>query len=75
MKSSDYGSENMNDLVNMSDDALDTEDETVDLSCDLNSTIMSDTDDLVDNFCEDSKLKLDWDDNVSLGFFVLNTLL
>ena len=59
----------------MSDDALDTEDETVDLSCDLNSTIMSDTDDLVDNFCEDSKLKLDWDDNVSLGFFVLNTLL
>lgn len=75
MKSSDYGSENMNDLVNMSDDALDTEDETVDLSCDLNSTIMSDTDYLVDNFCEDSKLKLDWDDNVSLGFFVLNTLL
>lgn len=57
-------------LVSMPEDALDTEDEAVDPTFDLDSSIMSDTDHTVENFCEDWVLQLDRDDRVSLGLFL-----
>ncbi len=50
----------------MPEDALDTEDEDVDPSFDLDSSIKDDVDHLVDTFCEE------WvrDDKVSLGLFL-----
>ena len=42
--------EDIVDLVKMSDNTLDTEDEAVDPSFDLNSSIMSDSDYLIENF-------------------------
>ena len=62
--------EDIVDLVKMSDDALDTEDEAVDPSFDLNSSILSDSDYLVKNFCENWVLHLDNDDKVSLALFL-----
>ena len=61
--------EDIVDLVKMSDDALDTEDEAVDPSFDLNSSILSDSDYLVENFCENWVLHLDNDDKVSVALF------
>ena len=37
----------------MSEDALDTEDETVDPSFDLDSSMKCDVDHLIESFCED----------------------
>ena len=51
----------------MPDDALDTDDEAVDPSFDLDSSVRSDTDHIVETFwvCH-----LDMDDRVSLGLFL-----
>ena len=57
--------ENIVDLVKMSEDALDAEDEAVDPSFDLNSSRISDSDYLAQNFCENWVLQLDNDDEVS----------
>ena len=54
-------------LIVMPEDALDTDDETVDPSFDLDSSIKSDVDHTVETFCEDWVCQLDRDDRVSLG--------
>lgn len=57
-------------LLVLSDDALDTEDEEVDPTFDLDASLRSDVDHIVDSFCEDWVLQLDRDDRVSLGLFL-----
>ena len=57
-------------LVSMSEDALDTEDEAVDPTFDLDSSMKSDTDHMVESFCENWVLHLERDDRVSLGLFL-----
>ena len=60
----------LSQLVAMPDDALDTDDEAVDPSFDLDSSVRSDTDHIVETFCEDWVCHLDRDDRVSLGLFL-----
>lgn len=57
-------------LITMSDEALDTEDETVDPTFNLDDSMKSDTDHMCENFCEDWVSHLDRDDRVSLGLFL-----
>ncbi len=57
-------------LDTMSDDALDAEDEAVDPTFDLDSSMKSDTDHIAETFCEDWVSHLDRDDHVSLGIFL-----
>lgn len=57
-------------IVMSSGDALDTEDEEVDPSFELDSSMMSDTDYMVATFCEDWISHLDRDDRVSLSLFL-----
>ena len=52
------------------DDALDTEDEDVDPSFDLDSNLKSDSDHIIDNFCEEWVTHLNHEDRVSLGLFL-----
>lgn len=54
----------------MSEDALDTENEDVDPSFDLDSSLKEDVDHIVDNFCEEWVLQLEHDDKVALGLFL-----
>ncbi len=54
----------------MPDNALDTDDETVDPSFDLDSSMRSDVDHAVESFCEDWVCHLDRDDQLSLGLFL-----
>lgn len=56
-------------LLEMEGEALNTDDETLDPSFDLDSSLTSDQDHLIENFCEDWVLQLDSDDKVSLGLF------
>ena len=60
----------MSAMAPFHEDALDTDDETVDPSFDLNSSVRSDSDHLVENFCEDWVCHLDRDDRVCLGLFL-----
>ena len=60
----------VSELVTLSNDALDTDNESVDPSFDLDSSLKSDNDFLVEQFCEDWVLQLDRDDKVSLGVFL-----
>jgi len=57
-------------LATMSDDALDTEDETVDPTFDVDSSMKSDIDHVSECFCEDWVCHLGRDDRVSLGLFL-----
>lgn len=57
-------------LVTMSDDALDTEDEAVDPTFDLDSSMKSDADHIAETFCEEWVSELDRDDRVALGLFL-----
>ena len=57
-------------LVTMSDDALDTEDEAVDPTFDLDSSIKLDADHIAETFCEEWVSELDRDDRVALGLFL-----
>ena len=57
-------------LLAMSDDALDTEDEEKDPTFDLDSSLKEDKDHITDSFCEDWATHLDRDDRVSLGLFL-----
>lgn len=61
-------------LVAMSEEALDTEDESVDPTFDLDSSIKSDVDHIVKSFCKDWVSHLDRDDRVPLGVLMLPTL-
>ncbi len=54
----------------MPEDALGTDDKTVDPSFDLDSSMRSDVDHAVESFCEDWVCHLDRDDRVSLGLFL-----
>ena len=45
--------DDLSHLVTMSEDALDTEDEAVDPSFDLDSSMKCDVDHLIESFCED----------------------
>ena len=60
----------LTDLLTMSDDALDTEDEEKDPTFDLDSSMKQDIDHVTDSFCEDWATHLDRDDRVSLGLFL-----
>ena len=53
-------------LITINNDALDTDNEAVHLSFDLDSSVRSD----VDHFCEDLVCHHDRDDRVSLGLFL-----
>ena len=52
------------------DDTLDTDDETVDPSFVLNTSVSSDCDHVMETFCEDWVSQLDKDDMVSLVVFL-----
>lgn len=58
------------ELLDPSVEALDTDDEELDPSFDLDSSMKSDTDHLMDTFCEEWVAQLDWEDKVSLGLFI-----
>ena len=57
-------------LMTMPEDALDTDDEALHPSFDLDSSMKSDTNFVVDSFCEDWVCHLERDDRVSLGLFL-----
>ena len=57
-------------LLTMSEDALDTDDEAVDPSVDLDTSMKSDIDHLVESFCEDWDTHLGRDERVFLGLFL-----
>lgn len=68
----------LQDLIVMSDDALDTENEELDPTFDLDASMKSDSDHLIETFCEDFVMQLDNDDRIGLGIFLyfhLTTLL
>ena len=54
----------LSEILAISEDALDTEDEDVDPSFDLDSSLK---DHMVDDFCEELVLQLEHDDKVALG--------
>ena len=60
----------LTELLAMSDDALDTEDEEKDPTFDLDSSMKEDKDHMTDKFCEEWATHLDRDDRVSLGLFL-----
>ena len=70
VRTDDVGDGSLSQLIAMHEDALDTDDETVVPSFDLDSSARSDSDHLVENFCEDWVCHLDRDDRVSLGLFL-----
>ena len=64
----------MIELLSMSDDALDTDNEDVDPSFDLDASTKSDGDYMVKYFCENWISHLDQDNLVSLGLFLSSQL-
>ena len=62
--------EGLVDLLELSDEAIDTEDESVDPSFDIDVSIKSDSGYIADNFCEEWVTGLDWEDRASLGLFL-----
>ena len=62
--------EGLTDLLNLSHDALDTEDEETDPSFDLDSSIKLDSEHMMEKFCEDWVTHLSWEDRTSLGLFL-----
>ena len=61
----------ISELAQMSDDALNTEDESIDPTFDLDSSIKVDYNHMMESFCEDWVLQLERDDKVSLGLFFI----
>lgn len=62
--------EDISDLLNLSHDAIDTENEEIDPSFDLDSSIKSDSEHAVEAFCEEWVTSLSWEDRASLGLFL-----
>ena len=60
----------MSVLLNTPGEALDADDENVDPSFDLETSLTSDHEYFVEKFCEEWVLQLDHDDKVSLGLFL-----
>ena len=54
----------------MSDEALDTDDEAVDPTFNLDLNLKCDMDHIVEQFCDDWVSHLDRDDRVCLGLFL-----
>ena len=67
---SDDEPEGLTGLLAMPGTALDTDEEAVDPTFDLDSGMKSDTDHIIENFCDDWVSHLDRDDRVSLGLFL-----
>ena len=61
-------------LLSINEDSIDTEDDFVDPSFDLDNSVRNDYDHLVERFCEDWTLELDRDDKVALGLFLCSQL-
>ena len=57
-------------LLSMPEDTLDTDDEAIDPSFDLDSSMKSDFNHIVENFCEEWVSHLNREDRVSLGLFL-----
>ena len=57
-------------LVQQSDDALDTDDENVDPSFNLDCRMKSDSEHVTESFCDKWVTQLDWEDRTSLGLFL-----
>ena len=57
-------------LASMTEEALNTDDEEVDPSFDLDSSMKSETGHVIDQFCDEWVCQLDTDDRVSLGIFL-----
>ena len=62
--------EDLADLLMLSEDALDTENENIDPSFDINASTRSDCEHLIDPFCEDWVTHLNWEDRASLGLLL-----
>ena len=60
----------LSELLEMSEEALDTDDECKDPIVDLDESMKRDLDHQIDEFCENWVLELDRDDQVSLGLFL-----
>ena len=70
--------EGLANLLTQPEDVLDTEDEEIDPTFDLNSRIKSDSGHIAESFCEEWVCQLEWEDRDSLGLFLcfqLTTLL
>lgn len=63
-------SSGLTQLLTMSEDAPDSDDEAADPTFDLDSSMRSDVDYMVETFCEEFVSHLDRDDKVSLGLFL-----
>jgi hypothetical protein len=62
--------EGLTDLLNVSYDVLDTDDETVDPSFDLDTSITSDEAHMIDAFSKNWVTQMRWEDRTSLGLFL-----
>ena len=60
----------LSELLVMSDDALDTENEDIDPSFDFNSSLKEDDEHIVESFCENYVLQFNRDERVELGLFL-----
>ena len=60
----------MQELLDLSDEALDMNEETMDLSFDLNSGVKSDTQHQIEMFCDKWVSQLSKVDRYSLGMFL-----
>lgn len=60
----------LSELLEMSGEALDTDDERKDPSFSLDQSLKDDIEHQIDEFCENWVLQLDRDDKVSLGLFL-----
>ena len=69
-KRRDKESETVADLLNLSHDAQDTDNEEKDPSFELDSSLKSDTHHLLDTFCEEWVAQLSREDRISLGIFI-----
>ena len=63
------GVADFSELLNMSEDALDTDNESVDPTLNLDDSVMLE-ENLAESFCEDYVLQLDHDQRVGLGTFL-----
>ena len=65
---------NVSELLVMSDNALDTDNEDVDPSFDFRSSLKEDNEHTVESFCENYALQFNRDERVELGccFFAFN---
>ena len=62
--------EGLTDLLNVSYDVLDTDDEAVDPSFDLDTSITADEAHMIDSFCENWVTQMRFEDRTSLGLFL-----